>query len=105
MVAIHRNVIILPGLERRDPGVLLLEESSDRLERILFRVPFDTYVVDGLFGEVLKQLGAQRAGDCVVQVVLMKSLTQHNDRIVILYFSILNRLLETLFRIPHSAQS
>ena len=60
MPAIDRNSIIPPRPKLRHPRVLRLEfQSRDLFERVFLGIPFDAEVVDGLFVEVLEELGAE----------------------------------------------
>ena len=60
MPAIDRDSIIPPRPKLWHPGVLRLEfQSRDLFERVFLGIPFDAEVVDGLFVEILEELGAE----------------------------------------------
>lgn len=69
MPAVHRDPIIPPDPELRQPTVLRLKlDRRDLLERILLRVPLQTNVLDGLLLQVLQKLGAERVAHFVREV-------------------------------------
>ena len=66
MPAIQRDAIIPPRPKARQPTILRLElEGCNLLKGVLFGVPLDADVVDGLFGEVAQELGAEGVGHAV----------------------------------------
>jgi hypothetical protein len=69
MPAINRNPIIPPSPKLGQPRILRLKlKRRDLLERVLCRVPLDADIVNGLLGQVLQHLRAERVGHFVCEV-------------------------------------
>lgn len=84
MPAVHRDPVIPPGPKLRQPTILRLKlQRRNLLEGVLLRVPLDADVVDGLLGEVLQHLRAERVGYFVGHVESAGLLRDDVDGIVV----------------------
>jgi len=94
MPCIARNSVVPPDTEFGYPRVLRIKfQSADLLEGILFRIPLDTNVIDGLFLQILQHLRTKRVRNLVLHVKFASELRQDVDRVVFLDIILVKILL------------